>query len=89
MQDPGLNRHLVVIRELNNHPLNQAVLPWLEEVKKQGLETDLGGGRQPVGPSPYSLHVLVLLRWAIENQSLRGRLKEEMIHHWNFLAADP
>ena len=42
-----------------------------------------------MGPSPYDLHVLAFLRWAIENQSLRGRLKEEMIRHWDFLEADP
>ena len=41
-------KHLAVIRELINHPINEAALRWLVEVERLGLEADLGGGRQIV-----------------------------------------
>ena len=51
-------KHLAVIRELINHPINEAALRWLEEVERLGLEADLGVRRQPMGPSPYDFHFM-------------------------------
>ena len=86
MFDP---KHLAVVRELNNHPLNQAALRWLVEVERPGTRSGSGRRTATGGTEHYDLHVLAFLRWAIENQSLRGRLKEEMIRHWDFLEASP
>ena len=81
-------KHLAVIRELINHPINEAALRWLEEVERLGLEADLGVRRQPMGPSRRS-SCSGFPQVGDREPISKGRLKEEMIRHWDFLEASP
>ena len=91
-QDNYLSWHLKRIRELNQHPLNQAALRWLEEGEKQKVPWTIEramGVEAALRPSPYYLHVVCLLEWAMDETPLPPQMREDLEYHLELLEANP